>query len=261
MACEITTTTDQGAPAWRIETPSATYIYQPEAGGFSHLYDREGNDWIGFAPGQPKAPQGAGNVFRGFPNLVYPDNVGHPGYSHCRSSNRRSGDSVVLDTESKDERWAWSVEPADTHLVIDVTRAPEDRPYWFLFEGTPGGRYDPYGTFWGTPEGRRTLEEYGATLRPLEPFRDPGWVYFGHKDVAATLFCAHLTPDNSPTTLYFMNAAPGEGAAADGMVVFGFGRGPGTECHLRGRHRFAVGICERAGHASVAEAVEAVCSR
>ena len=62
----LSDTIDAGQEAFVIQTPLATFIYHKEGGGFSHLIDVDGNDWIGYAPGV-----GPAGEYRGIPNMVF----------------------------------------------------------------------------------------------------------------------------------------------------------------------------------------------
>jgi len=55
-------------PAYKIETPSATYYLEKSGAGLSSLIDRDGNDWLGF---HPEPGSGAAGEYRGFPNAVH----------------------------------------------------------------------------------------------------------------------------------------------------------------------------------------------
>ena len=55
-------------PAFKIETPSATYYLEKTGGGLSSLVDGDGKDWIGF---HPEKGSGASGEYRGFPNAVH----------------------------------------------------------------------------------------------------------------------------------------------------------------------------------------------
>lgn len=248
-----------GQDALEIRTASACWTYQLEAGGFSSLVDREGVEWIGFAPGEPTAPTGAANVFRGIPNLVYPDNVGHPGYATCTTSYRAEPSSVTLETSSSDGAWSWSWRVTETDARLDVREAPGDRAYWFLYEGVPGGVYDPAGAWWATDEHRTG----GAAPTLAQPLTGGWrWAAFGHRACRRALFLRHDSAGGEPSMLGWMSAGDRPDAKAAiggaGMVVFGFGRSHanGPVPHLKGRNAFTVRFVESAeagGIAAVAE--------
>ena len=239
-----------------VTTPTAEYRYQHEAGGFSSLRDSSGTEWIGFKSGEAKAPQGAASIFRGIPNLVFPDNVGHPGHRGCTSSVQSLEEAkVVISTESKDRNWAWNWEITAERAALDVTRVPADRSYWFLYEGTIAGTFSPRGCFWGTDTaGRRTDTPLLNGPDRRDPIHEPyRWVYFGRDSYDRVLFAINTT-SRGDTSLYSYMSADGQGLdGADGMVVFGFGRGPGTQPLLKGLHSFVIGFLETTDHARIAE--------
>ena len=288
---KITRTTHAGQPAVSVEAKGTIWTYQLDAGAFSSLRDPDGEEWIGFAPGEPRAPAGAANVFRGIPNLVFPENVGHPGYATCESEVVDAGDAVLISTESRDGDWAWQwkLRPDRTHFK--VLRVPPDRPYWFLYEGTPAGRFEPEAGFWGSDsEGARQTapdifgeaqrlptpapagRSSGAQPQPVKPdasHRDasgdaPGsvsgavigprrWAYFGHRASPRVLLLVHETASCEPSFFAYMRAND-----TDGMVVFGFGRDHGDRprATLEGAHEFTVRFVESRDHEEIARTVE-----
>lgn len=83
---KITEDSDEGQACFKIQTPSATYYYQKEAGGFSSIVDKYGTDWIGYRnSGNPPSLASAASDYRGLPNLV----DGEPG-----------GESVIPDLQN-----------------------------------------------------------------------------------------------------------------------------------------------------------------
>lgn len=237
---EVERTTDGGQNCLLIRTDTSSYAYQDEAGGFSSILDGDGIDWIGFRPGPPEVPQGAGHVFRGLPNLVYPDNVGHPGYRRCRSKHSLGNTSATIDTESTDGEWMWTLTVKHDHAEFDVGKSPIDRAYWFLYEGVPAGRYDPGNTIWGTDAGPFAGRR-GEARTPTRPssLGNSRWIYFGYAGYPRVFFIARVprnpadarlpgggpkagihagavsvtgVPPSSPrpaeSVLYFMNASP-----------------------------------------------------
>ena len=230
----IKQTASQGAPALRIIARDATWTYELEAGGFSSLRDRDGAEWIGFAPGEPVVPGGAGNVFRGIPNLVFPDNIGHPGYRTCTSEWTLRGDTLIIRSRSRTPGWSWVWSIDESGASLHVEQAPADRHYWFLYEGTPGGRFEPGRAFWGTSE-----HGHRSDCPPLDAPATGAWdaVWFGDQSSPRVLGLAHITAACEPSLAGWMSAG-----GDDGMVVFGFGRSNenGVSAHLNGEHRFRV---------------------
>ena len=140
----FSTTRFAGRPHWRIATAGATWLLDAGAGGFSSLVDHAGREWIGFLPLHLAGfPEGAAAGFRGLPNLVHggeDDGVGHPG--HDRVETVRSGDCELLSTSlSGAWSWRWRFHPDRAEFILD--RAPEDRAWWFLYEGPIAGTFEP----------------------------------------------------------------------------------------------------------------------
>lgn len=195
----------QGQRSFRIETMSAAYVFHREGGGLASLYDPEGNDWISYRPGGRAAGE-----FRGIPNL---GDVFHPGYSGERGARtvlvERAPDRAVLDVRSSDGRWhaRWEFLPDRAEMTLLKAGAP----YWFLYEGTPGGRLDLESGWWMGSDGiRRSMEAHWSGDLP-----DPEWVSFGAGGSSRVLtIAAHQAGDEMDQ--YW----PMDGL----MTVFGFGR-------------------------------------
>ena len=61
-------TDSDGAPSFKITTPSATYYYQKQAGGFSSMLDVKNRDWIAYATSDSvTVPKSSDSDFRGYP--------------------------------------------------------------------------------------------------------------------------------------------------------------------------------------------------
>lgn len=251
----VTETEHHGQSALVIATESAEWTYQLDAGGFSSLRDRDGVEWIGFAPGDPTTRGGAANVFRGIPNLVFPDNVGHPGHRGCRSRYEQSSETTVVVTESTDGAWAWRWTITDVEASLDVERVPPDRRYWFLYEGTPAGVFSPFSSFWGSDREGVSRAQADTSIRsgPGGPLIRPRrWAYFGEDRSPRVLLSVHETTADEPSFLAWMRASQ-----TDGMMVFGFGRDQGTAPipALAGPHRFTVRFVEATDHEAIAAEV------
>ena len=140
----------EGQASVRVTTPAGVYTYHKEGAGFASIKDREGVEWIGYRPGGRAAGE-----FRGIPNLGSP--FGHPGYTGKSGSATRIVSrgplKVRLLSERHDKKWAamWDIFPAYARLTV----LRNDGPYWFLYEGTPGGRLDLENGFQLLPGGAR----------------------------------------------------------------------------------------------------------
>jgi hypothetical protein len=195
-----------GQKSFRIKTSSATYCYQKEGAGFASLVDTAGNEWIGYRPGGRSAGE-----FRGIPNLG--KEFGHPGYQGATGAASRLVSAGPLRATIISERiggnWAAKWEIFPTHARMTLLRA--DKPYWFLYEGTPGGKLDLAAGFQVTSDGmRRNLAQIWSGDLPA-----PEWIYFGNSDSKQVLFLVKHDDDEAPDQYW-----PMEG----NMTVFGFGR-------------------------------------
>ena len=218
---------DEGQAAYKIETEYATYFFQPEAGGFSSMIDRDGNDWISFNRGE--GPRG---MYRGIPNLVFPGDLFHPGHKNCHSEIVHNTDErVSIKSTTHDNKWSctWDIYP--TRATLTVTQA--DSNYWFLYEGTPGGDFSETDDYYVTSDGQRHAcsEHLKEQVLP-----SPEWVYFGDNKVQRTLFLLHHEADQAIDQYYPM----------DGMTVWGFGRNyQCCEKYLKDTpNRFTIGFIE-----------------
>ena len=231
-----------GRPHFRIETVTATYLYDRAGGGFSSIRDREDLEWIGFKPGDGAVPESAAANFRGLPNLVFQgeDNgSGHPGFENCIS------ELVATDrirTETKSGLWEWQWTFTEEGALLEVIRTDTTRNYWFLYEGTPGGSFDPGQQFWGNNmDGHRTDTPPIGSDQTGSGFWE--WAYFGHRDAKRCLYVHHLTPDQLTDNFSYMGSGPEGISSPDGMVVFGLGRDGGSPL-MKGPNKFFIGLLE-----------------
>ncbi|MBI5772947.1 MAG: hypothetical protein HZA89_04280 [Verrucomicrobia bacterium] len=241
---------------------SATYFFDRAGGGFSRLLDRDGKDWISFRKEPLKeVPASAAAGFRGIPNSVFgkdnPDaGAGHPGFDQCKSA-LAGGD--IIRTVSKSGRWAWTWRFTETNAVFTMEKAPAEVAWWFLYEGTIAGRWSPRTHYWGTDSGGPRRETTDSKRQLFEQWR---WAYFGDDQSPRVLLVAQMEKDELPDTLWFMGSTRAGLEAPDGMVVFGFGRGPGGKPQFRGAgQRFVLGLVEGAVkdasvHAQLAQAAD-----
>jgi hypothetical protein len=232
-----------GRPHFKIETGSATYLYDQAGGGFSSIRDREGLEWIGFKPGNGMVPGSASADFRGLPNLVFQgkDNgCGHPGFDHCISETILPNQ---IRTQSKSGLWEWYWTFSQEGAFIEITRTDSARNYWFLYEGTPAGSFEPGQQFWGN-----NVDGYRTDAPPIgsdDIVRGNWeWAYFGHQDVKRCFFVIQLTPDQSTDYFSYMGSSPEGNNSPDGMVVFGFGRDGATPL-MSGPKQFFIGFVEQ----------------
>ena len=224
-----------------ITTPNATYFFQKDAGGFSSLLDVEGNDWISFHP-----YGGSDGIYRGIPNMVHPDNIYHPGHSNCISSLVHVGPlRVTIRSVSKNGLWEclWQIYPRYARLTL-LRNAPE--PYWFLYEGTPGGAIDYEKDF--------SVRSNGVRLPVGQEWQNqdipaPEWVYFEDSVLDRYIYLVHEEDDVLNDTFWPMQG---------NMTVFGFGRGPGTSKHMTiVPNHFTIGLADDARFSYAIKVIEA----
>jgi hypothetical protein len=234
----VTDDTDEGMDCFKIVTPSATYFYQKEAAGFSSLLDAEGNDWIGYRPGD-----GPDGEYRGIPNL---GGCCHPGYSgHTSTIKEQTDDKVVIESSKGD--WLVQWEFFATHATLTVVQNGGD--YYMLYEGTPGGRWES-DDYYYLSDGTKTDCEQSRTGQDL-----PGdeWIAFGDASLERVLFLHHHENDDKSDDYWGMY---------DAMTVFGFGRGHGVMQSAKlldtaPRH-FTLGLIESTDFATIKETIESI---
>ena len=237
---------DECQEAFLVKTPGATYYYHKEGGGFSSLVDRDGRDWIGYQPGG-----GPTGEYRGIPNMVFRGAEGgffHPGHSGDRGSQTKllsaEPNAATLLTTSCDGLWQvqWDVYPRYARMRVLRTN-PEDPNYWFLYEGTPGGVFNPEASLCARSTGDRTplTEAWEADLP------SPAWVYFTDPERRRSLFLYSEKPSRGPDM--YKPMAP--------MTVFGFGRkSEGVQPFIGDKQNaFCIGLVESAEYSVVKEAI------
>ncbi len=235
----VTDTVDQGQTCFKVTTPTARYYYQKEGCGFSSILDAAGNDWISYQPGG-----GAQGEYRGIPNLGWQF---HPGYTNGGSTTLETNSSAKVSLRSSANGWVGTWDFYATHAVFTLTQRSDT--YWFLYEGTPGGKMEPSRDYYYTPDNsqpagvRRTVASQDRTGH-----LSPEWIAFGDPSMERVLVLAHHTDDAFEDNYYDMG---GDG----GMTVFGFGRkndqNPCWYCMDYVPNVFTVALVEDTGRAAV----------
>jgi len=247
---------------FKIETPTATYLYGKKGAGFASILDKDGLDWVSYRPGD-----NARGEYRGLPKCGQPIKFFHCGYGYglYKTDNVftsrvtvRAADHVRIESETGDKKsaCAWDFHP--THATLTVKRI--DRPtYWFLYEGTPGGKLDADKDFVIRPDGTKsTLDKPWSQVVP--------WVCFGSAKTKVGFVCVnHQEPEEGQTDSYvsWPFQKDKDGSFQD-MTVFGFGRKGYKELveHVpdlkRLPARFSIGFVEAADHKIAKAVCEAV---
>jgi hypothetical protein len=204
----------------KIETPSATYVYGKRGAGFASILDRDGHDWISYRHGGKSAGE-----YHGLPKCGQPVKYFHCGYGFGQYLNDNPFTSEITVhepdhvrihsvTKAGDAEGDWDFFP--THATFILRKIPGDK-FWFLYEGTPGGKLNAEDDFVIRPGGKKTALN--------EPWKDiVPWVVFGSKESPHRFFLVNHQPD-SPVDSYVSwpyRATPDE--PLNQMTVFGFGR-------------------------------------
>ncbi len=229
-AVEISETTYEGRDQFQIRTENAVWFYDRAGGGFSRLIDPDGRDWINFSKNPLKEyPASAAAGYRGIPNLLFggsnPDaGGGHPGFDQCQTVQ---ADATTLRTTTKSGRWQWSWRFTEHQATFTMEKVDPDHAWWFLYEGPIAGSFEPEQKFWATDQIAPTtnIPSNGNQL-----FGQWRWVYFGDRRTPRVLYLVQHQLDDLPDTLWYLGSSEkGSPRAPDGMMVFGFGRGPKTQ--------------------------------
>ena len=164
---------------FQVETPTATYIYGKRGAGFASIIDKDGRDWVSYRPGDK-----ARGEYRGLPKCGQPTKFFHCGYGYgqyqtdnpfsSRVTVREAGHARI-ESETRDGKSAclWDFYP--DHATLTLLRI--DLPtFWFLYEGTPGGKLDAERDFVIRPDGQKTTLDHalvaGGPLGLLRVGRD-----------------------------------------------------------------------------------------
>ena len=132
-------------------------------------------------------------------------------------------------------------------------------PYWFLYEGTPGGALDEAGDYVVRAPGVRS----SAAERWDERLPTPRWVNFGTSGSNRTLYLVHHADDGETDSYWPME---------QNMTVFGFGRLGLKSSLTQTPAQFTIGFADgsangpaqgmasSAGGSAVAAAIHSACT-
>ncbi|MCK5795053.1 MAG: hypothetical protein KAH12_10115, partial [Anaerolineales bacterium] len=162
----------------------------------------------------------------------------HPGSRACRSVQTTPD---TIRTESKSGLWAWEWRFSDSSAELTILKADPAREYWFLYEGTPGGRYEPGEQYWGTDLGGPRFDKPDY-LAGEEGYGEWKWAYFGEFRSDRVLFVLCRNPEPAVSEMGYLGSDRSGLEAGNGMVVFGFGREKGAIPVLKGKKSFIVGF-------------------
>ena len=127
-------------------------------------------------------------------------------------------------TSTKSGNWKFRWSFYNKHAKFTMVKTFPGVPYWFLYEGTPAGKYDPEKMYWGDNlDGR--MKDFPDLLANTGSYNNWNWVYTGQKDYPRILFLKQLQPDNYTDLFSYMGSTGSDARKSpDGMVCFGFGR-------------------------------------
>jgi hypothetical protein len=231
----------QEQESFKIETPSVTYYYHKQGAGFASIIDKDGHDWLSYRPGG-----GPAGEYRGIPNMGHPEGYCHPGKTVSNSKLISRGPikvSILSESNDKKMQCVWDIFPSYARMTVLKMR----KPYWFLYEGTPGGKLDEDSDYCirpGGPEGIRTLarEKWDGDISV--PGDSGEWVCFG--DGNRAIYLIHHEDDEAADSYWTMQ---GE------MTVFGFGRKGLMKFMEKVPAHFTVGFCEGSGYPDVTKTI------
>ena len=243
---------------YRVETPSATYIYGKIGAGFASILDPEGHDWISYRPGGKAAGE-----YRGLPKCGQPTKYFHAGYGsgQYKTDNPFTSRIVLLEPDhvriasvSKDGTCAgtWDFTRSSATFTLQRIGLPK---YWFLYEGTPGGELDAEHDVSIRPDGRRT------TL--AEPWEDDvPWVCFASpKSPYGLLLVSHDDRVRAASYVAWPYKPEPDGGFRQ-MTVFGWGRLGWKDPHQHEPQRadlparFSLSLVRKTDDASLRRTVE-----
>jgi len=121
------------------------------------------------------------------------------------------------------------------------------KPYWFLYEGTPGGKLDEDSDYCirpGTPNGTKTLAKLKWDGDISHPGHSGEWLCFG--DGHRAIYLIHHEDDQAIDSYWPMQGQ---------MTVFGFGRKGLNKFMEMVPANFTIGFCEGSSFAEVSKVI------
>ena len=92
----------------------------------------------------------------------------------------------VIETTTKTGNWKFRWAFYDNYAKLIMVKTLPEMPYWFLYEGTPAGKYDPEKMYWGNNiDGLRN--DFPDLLENTGVFCNVNWLYVGQKGIP--VFC------------------------------------------------------------------------
>ena len=235
----------EGQECFVVSTPTATYYYQKEAGGFSNILDANGTDWIQFHKTDTAGyPHSAASDYRGLPNLVFQSadgGCGHPGFDKM-NSKQISANQIRSTSKSKKWQWLWTFYPNYAELTIEKT--DPEHAYWFLYEGPIAGKFSPKTHYWGV-DASGPMDIQPDLVNRKELTNTWQTIYFGDRNYDKTFFVRHQTTDKLTDMYAYMGNTQAGNDSRDGMVVFGYGRDKGAKPLMNKLNTFIMGFFDQ----------------
>ena len=141
---------DEGVGAFKLETPTGTIFIHRSSGGVSGYEDVNGNDWVSWSEAT-----GAAGKFRGIPNATGGSNeaIFHPGKGQMTATVLSQGPIKVTlhflgkKLQGDTQQWEGTFEIYPNYTTFTMLKSRQSPalkyPFWFLYEGTPGGQLNP----------------------------------------------------------------------------------------------------------------------
>jgi hypothetical protein len=156
--------------------------------------------------------------------------AGQPGFNRCHSVQLNA---QTIQTISLSRKWQWSWRFTENHAVFTMEKTDPEHAWWFLYEGPIAGSFAPKEKYWATDELGLSTD---IPSNSNQLFGQWQWAYFGDRRTPRVLYLAQHQADSRPDTLWYLGSSDGgSSSATDGMMVFGFGRGPKTTPQFRGK--------------------------
>ncbi|MCB8935213.1 MAG: InlB B-repeat-containing protein [Candidatus Promineofilum sp.] len=213
---------DESVAAYKLQTATGNLYIHKSSGGVSSYNDLNGNDWVSW-----NSSAGSSGSDRGIPNAAGGSNeaIFHPGKGKMTPTVLSQGPiKVTLHFLGKKlpgdtQRWEGTFEIYPNYTTFTMVKArisgALSYPFWFLYEGTPGGQLNTATDYIVFSDGTQVTG--GQTRNGDLPNEE--WAYVVDPAVGAAgraiYFVNHK--DDTANDTYF----PG---ASNQMTVLGFGR-------------------------------------
>jgi hypothetical protein len=215
----------EGQASFKIETKDAdgtttntTFQYHKQGGGFAAMIDRQGNDWIGYAPGN-----------RSFRGILSGTELGQPGATGGSSTKESDGPlKTTIRTKNPGDQtnsneYIWEIYPNYATLTVVRLRTSNGKPvpYWFSYTGSAGAAIEPQDNIiFGNEKTKDTTP--GSVLSDTIK---PEWAAFRDAATTRSLFLASSLNDGIGDTYNRQeNSGPSAATPKVPAVVMVFGR-------------------------------------